>query len=272
MRGPARYEVHQISLADIEVTERLRPATAEAVEALAEDIARRGLRTPVEIAATPKGRLPYRLVSGAHRVAACWKLDRATIAARIVTGSELELRRDEIMENLGRNELSALEMATFLAELRRVEQALTGARHGGDRRSRNAQADQRSNLDSWYDQIGRARRRAPRTIRRYVEIGERLDPDVAERLRGSAFEDQQGELEALGKYGSAIQSRIADQLLAETNAAPTVKSAVRRIEGAPDAAGEAPDEKDFRRLLDLWNRASAKTRKRFLKAIEEDGE
>jgi len=263
-----KYEVAEIRLDDIDASGRARDVTAEAAEGLAAEIENDGgLRSPIEVSPVKGGAVKYRLTYGGHRVAAFRILGLETIPAFVRTQDELAQRRSELMENVGRNELSALELATFLAELKRVEQAITGAKHGGDRRGKNRPSDQDVKMTSWFETMGKIRRKSSVTIQKYVAIGERLSDDSVARLRGTVFEERRGELDALGKYGWSVQAMVVNQLLAEDNAAPTVKSAVKRIEGHPDEAEADAAGKAFKKLLDAWNRAPKKVQDQFLSAI-----
>ena len=98
-------KVHHILVSDIEIRARLRPATPEYVDGLAGDMDKRGLRSPVEVSEGRDGQ-PYILVSGLHRLMAARQLGWETIPAFIVSGSNEELRLDELLENLQRNELT----------------------------------------------------------------------------------------------------------------------------------------------------------------------
>lgn len=95
--------VISVPVADILVADRLREPDAKAVAALQADIAQRGLRQPVEIAERLGDGQPWRLVAGAHRLAACDLLGWNTIQAFVVTGNADELLRDELLENLARS-------------------------------------------------------------------------------------------------------------------------------------------------------------------------
>lgn len=122
----------------IDVGARARPVCGDDAERLAWDIEARGLRQPIEVAkqaSGPRG-LRYRLVSGAHRLEAFRRLRRETIPAVIITGKAAALRRDELLENLVRRDLTALERAASLAGMKAVYlEENPDARRGGDRKS-----------------------------------------------------------------------------------------------------------------------------------------
>ena len=119
----------------IDATDRLR----EVNEAYAQVLAHAfqgpgGQRTPIEIVRRGER---YRLVYGAHRFRAAEINGQAEIKAIATDASDAELRLREIDENLIRHELTALDRARFLAERKRLYEALNpAARHGGDRPGR----------------------------------------------------------------------------------------------------------------------------------------
>jgi ParB family transcriptional regulator, chromosome partitioning protein len=256
--------VIHIPLSDIDTGGRLRPPTTAVVESLALDIERRGLRTPVEVAeAGKKSRYKYRLVSGGHRCAAFAALGRESIPAIVVAGDTISLQRDEILENLARNELSALERVSFLAKLKDLYAlANPEVKRGGDRRSAE-RGDQMAKLATWYAEVAARSDRSERTIRREAEIGAKLAADVIEGLRGSEIEDNQAELAALSKLGADRQRQVRDMLLAEYKRASSVNGALAVLDGKASPAASTEDQQ-FQKLMDVWNRANAKARARFL--------
>lgn len=127
-------EVTSIPLDRIEVGERLRAVDADYVALIAESLTERGLDTPIIVtAAGADGR--HTLIAGGHRVAAARLAGWSEIAAKVVAADELQAKLIEIDENLIRRELSALDRAVFLAERKRIYEALhPEARRGGARR------------------------------------------------------------------------------------------------------------------------------------------
>ncbi|MEQ8605148.1 MAG: ParB N-terminal domain-containing protein [Marivibrio sp.] len=253
-----------IPLAEIEVADRVRPADMGAVEALARDIEERGLRVPIEVAGQLRGEKKYRLVSGLHRTTAHEILGVTEIAAFIVQGNQLELKRDELLENLTRSELSKLERVQFVAELKRVYLEMhPEAAHGGDRRSADFQDANDCNLKSWYASVASRSQRSVRAIQLEAQIGERLNPEVANLLRGTAIADNQKELEALSRYGGGIQRALAEKIAA--GEARSVSNASRILSDAPE---QPPEEKDaVAKLANAFARLSARDQTRFLEQI-----
>lgn len=265
-------EVHNIPLSEIEVRDRLRQATAEYVDGLAGDMGKRGLRSPIEVSEN-EGDQPYLLVSGLHRLMAARKLGWETIPAFIVSGSRTDLRLDELLENLQRNELTRLERCLFVAEYRRlIQDKRPETRRGGDRKSGDFhQSAVNGTLTSWWDDLAVRSERSRRTIMREASVGEKLDPVAVAKLSKSPVADNLGELEVLSKFDPEKQAKIADVLATTTAPVPTVGAAIRTMEktGSADAA-PGPDDLAYNKLLWHWRSASAAVRRRFIVHVLEE--
>ena len=98
----------------IEVEDRLRSVDEAAVEHIAESMEQRGQIYPIQIRTIEPGR--FRLVNGAHRIAAARKLGWTHLEAFLVDDlEEEEFKLLEIDENLCRAELSPVDKAHFFA-------------------------------------------------------------------------------------------------------------------------------------------------------------
>ena len=264
--------VTHIPVSDIEIRDRLRPATAEYVDGLAGDMNKRGLRSPIEVSKN-EGVQPYILVSGLHRLMAARQLGWETIPAFVVSGSETELRLDELLENLQRNELTRLERCLFVAEYRRlIQDKRPETRRGGDRKSGGFQQSAGDGtLTSWWDDLAVRSDRSRRTIMREASVGAKLDPAAVAKLGQSPVADNLGELEVLSKFDGEKQSMIADALIKTTAPVPTVGAAIRSMEGEvqpEDAPG--PDDVAYDKLLWHWRSASSTVRRRFIVHVLEE--
>ncbi|HEY9081303.1 ParB/RepB/Spo0J family partition protein [Magnetovibrio sp.] len=265
-------KIIEIKLSDIDASKRFRPVDPEVVDQLAESIQARGLRQPVEIAKQNKGK-PFRLVTGGHRYFGSEKAGMETIPAVLLTGDDLQLRSDELLENLERSELTALERAQHYAELKAL--FLEGnpeAKHGGDRRSADFQD---ANLAAWSDTVVTRTQRSRTTVERAARIGARLTKKAAEILRGTDFEDNQSELEALAKLEPQKQVKVVKVITSEKDDAPkTVTQAIKVIDGHTEAAMVDPVEALANKLQDNWNRTikrEPKAARRFLEHLIEEG-
>lgn len=124
-----------IRISDILVPEgRARELDMVWVEALAQIIDAQGLTNPItvrEVEGKPV------LVSGHHRLAAVKHLGHETILARLSSAtSDDQARLEEVMENLARNELNALDRCHHLYDLKQVyERIYPETKHGGNRKN-----------------------------------------------------------------------------------------------------------------------------------------
>jgi len=111
---------------------------------------------------------------------------------------------------------------------------------------------------------------AERSIRRAVQIYERLDPAVRARIAGTALARREGELFKLSALSPSEQARVADILLAKDGPAKKVKDAVDWIR---DRRAVAPvTDKWLGRMIDGWGRGSARDRRNFLTHLHGRGE
>lgn len=258
-------KIVDIPVAMIQDNGRARPVTPAVAEQLAQDIEARGLRTPIEVAIL-KNASGYRLVSGGHRLAAFRILERETIPAVVVQGNALELRRDELLENLARNELSMLERAQFLAELKRVYQELhPEAKHGGNRKG-DAQ-DQVAKLADWFRDVAQRGDWSVRTVERATLIGEKLAPAAANMLRGTRFEDNQQDLDALARVEPERQLSVVSMVVRPVDPLPTIRRAIEYVQGRT----ERPAVDHLAKIRAAWNRASRKEQIAFVRQLVEDG-
>ena len=208
-----------LPIRDIDVPEdRARDYDENTALALAASIAAQGLQHPIRVRRTGDR---YQLVSGLRRLRAYELNQQATIPATITTAdSDDAARLEEVMENLGREELIALDRCHHLYELKVVwERMYPQAQHGGDRKSVNWQT---LPLDPGTPEIfGFSEAAAEkiglsaRSIRLAVKIWQGLSPASRTRLAGTALATKQTELKALAEEGPARQARILDLILGD---------------------------------------------------------
>ena len=216
--------IHDIAVAEIEVPEnRARVFSAEGGEALAAIIAVQGLQHPVRLRREGDRLL---LVSGLHRLEAARRLGWATIPAVLSSAETADAARlEEVMENLGRNELVALDRCHHLYELKQVWQRMhPQAKHGGDRKSEAIKV-QSLHFDPEVPEVfGFAEATAERVglsrraIFAAVKIWTHLAPTVRVRLAGTDLARKQTELKALSELSHAKQGAVLDLILGESEA------------------------------------------------------
>lgn len=245
-------QVVLVPLEMIDASHRLREVNEAYAEVMAASFRERGQRQPIEIVRRGDG---YRLVYGAHRFRAAQIAEWSDIKAVITEADDAELRLREIDENLIRHELTALDRARFLAERKRIYEALNpAAKRGGDRRS-----DQTANMAVWSFSADIAEKAglSERSIRRAVALAEALSPEVVAQVQHTPLASNQAALEALAKHPAKRQEAAVALMLATENPAKSVNDAFDRLDGK---ALKPSAEKHLSKAIDLWGRMGAKDR------------
>lgn len=234
-----------IALDAIRVPEdRARSFDVDGAAALAGLIEAQGLMHPITVRqhyASTEERPWYVLIAGLHRLRAFELLGRATIPARVLSErSSDEARMDEVLENLGRNELTALDRAQHLYELKVVYERMhpeTKAGVAGGKARQGTATEIFSFAESTAEKIGLSQR----AIRIAVKIWTGLTPDSRRRLVGTKTASNQSEIKALSEQSPARQERIMDMLLSDPPVATSVADALVLIE-----AGSRPSDVEKR--------------------------
>lgn len=248
----------------IDCSDRLRGLDEAAVQAMAASMSECGLVQPVTVRRNPDGSNKPRLVAGRHCVAAALLLKWTEIRVEWRVLSNQEARLEEIDENLIRAELTALDRAVFLAERKRVYEELhPETAHGGDRKRKpKSLEDQVANLATWsrYSKDAAAKTGlSERAIQRAVEMVSKLSPAIIDDLRRSTIADNQSQLIAFSDLPEGEQKTCMSAL---------VSGKAKNVEAARVATDLAaprvvdPDEVTISRFIGLWERATAKARKR----------
>ena len=232
-------EILELPLASIEVgSDRARDLDPAWAEGLAGSIDTQGLMQPIVVRPLD-GR--YGLVAGLHRLEAFRLLGRETIPAvlhALFTADEAKLA--EVMENLARNELIALDRCHHLFELKQVwERMYPQAKHGGDRKSaeiksRNPSLDPDSpEVFGFVRAISEKIGLGQTQIKLAVKIWTTLVPTVRKRLRGTDLARKQTELKALSELSATKQVKVLDAILNdELEHVGNVAQALAHLEGS----------------------------------------
>ena len=255
----------QIALDVIDVGDRLRGTDRLQVEALAESMKARGLLSPIQVRpADGKGR--YRLIAGAHRVAAALLLQAAgeagwnAIDAVVVdVADEDEARLLEIEENLIRHDLTALARAVFLAEWKATYDRVSGARKPGRPKGlRNTEEASQFPL-RFSDAVKERLRMTARSVDIAVKRAT-LSPKLRAALVGHPAADHGVTLDALTGLPPGAQDWIAGKVTADLSIMD-----VRAL--IADAGGKqiSLPVDEFDRIVKVWEKTSKDARKRFLK-------
>lgn len=258
------YPVAQVAIDDIEIGARLRGVDGSAVELIAASMGEIGQETPIIVQEAAGG--SYLLVAGAHRLAAARALGWGDIRAKILPSSVSAERRQliEIDENLARRELSELDRAVFLAERKRLYEALhPEAQLGANQHSRGfAKIGEPSDgaEEQPQEAVFAARFSADtaariglseRSIQRAVTRALRIAPDVRTLIACLPLADKGSELDQLAALDPELQRHLAPMLA--SGEARTVKQAHALYLGRDAGDDDAPTV--YEKFLRLWRRA-----------------
>jgi ParB family chromosome partitioning protein len=217
--------------------DRLRTFDPDWAAVLAEMFRDSGQQTPIDLLAEGKG---FVLVSGLHRLEAAKLLNWSAITAQIVpedcspTGDVI--RRRELLENLARKDLNALERCGGLAELKDVHERLyPETRKGGDRKSQAFQKGHKNQtaIFAFCHHAAETTGLSDRAVRLAITIWNGLSDDTRTRLKGTPVAEKQSELKALSELAAETQSKVLDLLLAPVPKAASVADALVVLAGRP---------------------------------------
>jgi len=263
-----------IAIASIDASDRLRPVDPLKAEAISAAIEEKGLIQPVVVRADPAG-AGYRLVAGAHRLAALVLLGRTElrVGAEIVIREEEsddDARLSEIFENVFRGELNALDRAIHLATAKKIHEAKRGEQRGRKRRDVEFKEDKiipQTGIISSERFTKEAAQRiglAESKVQEAIRIFERLDPETIAAVRGTMVEGNQNELRQLADLPKSEQIDAARRI----GAGEAKNVAQARVAIGLDAPpSDDPQGRIYAQLLDLYARASVVTRKTFMDAV-----
>jgi ParB family chromosome partitioning protein len=249
-------ELKTIALTDIHIGDRLREIDEDHAQVIAISIREIGLRSPIEVRSTPaqKGG-KFTLVTGGHRLRACQIAELTEVDAFVVKADGRQAQLLEIAENLFRNELSVIDRAVFVQRYRELWEEEHGEIKPGRPSINSATVAEFTGHVA--DRLGLSKR----STERLDQIARRLHPELRSALRHSPVADQTTTLLKLAKMEPAQQRRAAIGWR-ETGDIKAVFSLLSG--GAATAPVRNADDVLFERLADVWSRASADVRQRFL--------
>ena len=252
----------------IVVEDRLRAVDEAAVSHMAESMQQLGQLYPIQVKTIEPGR--FRLVAGAHRIAAALELGWTHIEAFLVDDlEEEEVALLEIDENLFRAELNPLDRCRFLAKRKEIYERLhPETRHGANLVLPPWQHDKINGLPpaerapSFVEDTAASTRWSPRTISRSTRIGERISPDLQAALADTPIARRTVDLERIADMKPDGQRDVFDRLTkaAET---PLSLSALMNDPNRPSS----PLKTNLDRLTVLWSKTSANHRRQFLEYL-----
>lgn len=206
------------------------------MEELIKSVAQRGILQPITVQGDGAGR--YLIITGERRFRAAQALELDTVPVIVVDLTEPEMRLDRVIENRQRQDLSDMEFADALEEIKED----LGAR------APNLTSNE---LD---EHVGERLGISGRTVRSFIamnhlppEIKELLGPLRTElRTRGLARlrdlpERQRALAQAVVDYDLSGRQTVAAAQLLKKNRALTIDEAVALVLGTADAAAPAPE-------------------------------
>lgn len=225
----------ELPLASIEVgTDRARELDPAWVEGLAGSIREQGLMQPIVVRQQGDG---YVLIAGRHRIGAYRLLERETIPAVLSdAASNDEAKLAEVMENLARNELIALDRCHHLFQLKQVwERMYPETAHGkaSPKRQSLPLSSDGEQIFGFSEANAEKIGLSARTIRLAVKIWTGLYPPLRTRLQGTDLARKQTELKALSELPINKQVKVLDAIQNEDlPEVGNVAQALAHLEGA----------------------------------------
>lgn len=216
---------HLIPLDLIDIPpERSRELDEGWVEVLADLIGEAGLINAITVREADGGR--FLLVTGLHRLSACVVLGWAAIPARISNAaSDDDAKLEEIVENIGRNELNALDRAHHLYDLKQVYERLHPETKAGIAGAK-AKHGFATEIFSFAAAAAESTKLTERAIRMSVAIWKGLSVASRQRCAGTWLASHQSSLQALSHLAHPFQAKVLDILLADKPEATTVADAL----------------------------------------------
>ncbi|MEP1931956.1 MAG: ParB N-terminal domain-containing protein [Roseibium sp.] len=245
------YSQIRVTLIDIP-NGRLRDVDPDWSACLAGMFTETGHKTPIDVEADGKR---FKLVAGAHRLAAAKLLKWKDIDARILEASSEhgadEMRLHEVLENLARRDFNALERCEALFELKRIYEALhPEVKHGGDRKSQSVKArrNDQNEVFSFCFSAAESTGLTARSVQIAVAIFRGLSPETRERLKDTSFADKQSDLKSLSALEAEQQSKVLDLIFGDNPKATSIADALFITQGRKPVS-EA--EQLFKRVSDM---------------------
>lgn len=231
-------DIKNILLRDISIPDvRARSYDSLKAQALAGSIVEQGLFHPIMVRPIEDG--GYELVSGLHRYRAVEMAGETQIAARVSSLNDDAARLAEVMENLVRAELIALDRCQHLYELKQAyERIYPDTKHGGDRgnqhtggKTKTFRLAKTGEVFSFSEHVAEQIGLSQRAIQIAVKIWKGLSKDTRARLYGTDLAKKQTELKALSDLSPVRQAKVLDLIFDEESDVTNVAGALEALEG-----------------------------------------
>ncbi|BBF92399.1 hypothetical protein BLTE_10840 [Blastochloris tepida] len=236
-----------IDIAKIDASNRLRPLRQDWVDTFAETIRSGEPLPPIEV--VERGDRTFRLITGAHRLAAHAQAGLTMVLADVVDAaayadaSAQQLR--EIKENMCRAGLTELDRAVAIATWKTIYESTENVRPRGRPRAEENSAESALIFSSSFSTAAaKALDISERSVKVAVAIATGLTADIREMIAADPIADRQSELIALAREVPERQWKILDILKADPPQAGSVAEAIAVLDGRATAPGKpAPWEK-----------------------------
>lgn len=243
-------DVHLIPLDLIDAPrDRARGYDEATAEALAVILKAQGLMHPIRVRQMGER---YALIAGMHRLGAFRINGEGAIPATVSSAAtDDEARLEEVMENLGRGELIALDRCHHLYELKVVYERMhpeTAAGVAGGKARQGAATE----IFSFADHAAEAMGLSDRAIRLAVKIWTDLTPASRLRLVGTDLARKQTEIKALSEQKPAMQAKILE--LIEDADHPDIQNVAGALAYLERGVEISPAEKQFRAINTAFSR------------------
>lgn len=155
----------------------------------------------------------YHLIAGYHRLEACKELDWKTIPAQIIKANELTAELIEIDENLIRNELTVLERGETLKRRKEIYEAMypESKKPQGGRPPKNCEI-----ISSFSTDTANKTGFSSRTVQQEVQIADKIDEEVKEKIRDTDLADSKTELLKLARQSKEKQKELVEKIVSGT--------------------------------------------------------
>lgn len=231
-----------ISIASIDVGDRLRALDPTWVALLAEEIGAEGLVEPIQV--TPHGD-GYKLISGARRIAAVislgWDEIDAIVDVAPTPMSEADIRLAEIKSHLLRGELTALDRAVVVSAWCDLYKAANGTKKPGPKPKLSViEGGSDEALEelavtmtvNWSDAAQAALQISEKTLFRHLKIAQ-IGADLRARIALHVIARSQKDLLLLAAQTPVRQKALVDILTAKGSQIETVAAAIAQFDRTP---------------------------------------
>jgi ParB family transcriptional regulator, chromosome partitioning protein len=232
---------------DVQIIGKRRECDPEKVKTLAASISMAGLRTPITVRRIEKERdgvstTVLALVAGGYRLEAFKSLGLKRIAAFVIEGDKRDARILQLIENLYRAELTALQHAEDLAELIELVQA--------DKGGQLAQAGGKQPHDRGVSRAAKALGFSRREVRRSLQIA-KITVEAKAKAVEVGFDKKQSRLLTIAKEeGAEAQLAKIDEMTearssgSKTSPSSKTKAKSSKTKAKKTASNDAVDASD----------------------------